>query len=348
MQAPLPAGTARPAQPSWQEIVAKYQAPDLRRSLWQVATTFIPFFGLLFLMYASLAYPYWLTLLLAVPTGGLLIRIFVILHDCGHGSFFRSMRANNMLGTFCGLLSFVPYNQWRFSHAIHHATAGDLDRRGTGDVVTWTVAEYLERPWHQRWLYRLLRHPLFLFTIAPMIFLLIHQRLVSPSSRARERHAVYIMNLTLLATIVALSLVIGLKALALIYLPVLFVGGTAIVYGFYVQHQFEGVYWQRHGEWDYLTAALEGSSYFKLPKVLQWFSGNIGLHHVHHLSSRIPNYNLQRCHDENPIFHDVTTITLWSSLKTIHLSLLDEETGQLVRFKDLKTIRNVAAPQHGV
>lgn len=345
MQVTLPAAVAHPP---WQAIVARYQAPDLRRSLWQVVTTFIPFFGLLVLMYISLAYSYWLTLLLAVPTGGLLVRLFVILHDCGHGSFFKSMRANNILGTVCGLLSFVPYNQWRFTHAIHHATAGDLDRRGTGDVVTWTVSEYLAQPLVKRWLYRILRHPLFLFIVAPMIFLLIQQRRVSTSSRTRERRAVYAMNLALLTTIAAVSLVIGLKAFVLIYLPVLFVGGTAIVYGFYVQHQFEGVYWQRHGEWDYLSAALEGSSYFKLPQVLQWFSGNIGLHHVHHLSSRIPNYNLQRCHDENPIFHNVTTITLWSSLKTINLALLDEETGRLIRFKDLKTIQKVLATQHGV
>ena len=215
-------------------------------------------------------------------------------------------------------------------------------------MVTWTVSEYLAKPTWQRVVYRILRHPLFLFVLAPMIFLLIQQRRVSPTSRTRERRAVYVMNLALLTTIVLMSYLIGFKALVLIYVPVLFVGGTAIVYGFYVQHQFEGVYWQRHCEWDYLTAALEGSSYFKLPKILQWFSGNIGLHHVHHLSSRIPNYNLQQCHDENPIFHDVTTITLWSSLKTINLGLFDEEAGQLVRFRDLKTIRKVVSPQHSM
>lgn len=344
MQATPPAAVV-PAHLPWQEIVAKYQTPDLRRSLTQVVTTFVPFFTLLVVMYFSLAYAYWLTLLLAIPTGGLLIRIFIILHDCGHGSFFKSMRANNILGTFCGLLSFVPYNQWRFTHAIHHATSGDLDRRGTGDIDTWTVSEYLARPLSQRFLYRVTRHPLFLFIIAPMGYLLLQQRLVSPTSRKRERRAVYVMNIALVATIVAISFLIGFKALVMIYLPVLFVGGTAIVYGFYVQHQFEGVYWQRHGEWDYLTAALEGSSYFKLPKILQWFSGNIGIHHVHHLSSRIPNYNLQRCHDENPIFHGVTTITLWTSLKTVNLSLFDEESGQLIRFRDLKRIPKVVSTQ---
>lgn len=339
MQTTPSAVTSVSARPSWQEIVAKYQSSDLRHSLWQMASTFIPFFGLLVLMYMSLAYAYWLTLLLALPTGGLLIRIFIMLHDCGHGSFFKSMRANNILGAFCGLLSFVPYQQWRFTHAIHHATSGDLDRRGTGDVITWTVSEYLAKSRKEQLVYRTMRNPLFLFIVAPMAFLLLQQRLVSPSSRARERRAVYATNLALLTIIVALSFLIGLKALVLIYIPVLFVGGTAIVYGFYVQHQFDGAYWQRHGEWDYLSAALEGSSYFKLPRILQWFSGNIGLHHVHHLSSRIPNYKLQRCHDENPIFHDVTTITLRSSLKTLNLGLLDEETGQLVSFRDIKTIR---------
>ena len=335
--------TRATAQPSWQQSLAQYQTPDLLRSLWQVANTFTPFFGLLYVMYLSLAYPYWLTLALALPTAGLLVRIFIILHDCGHGSFFKSMRANNILGSVCGFLLFVPYHQWRFAHAIHHATSSDLDRRGTGDIITLTVPEYLDRSWWGRLTYRIYRHPLFLLCLAPMLLLLIGQRFVNPTSRKRERCAVYCTNVALLTLIVSMSLTIGLKAYVLIYMPVLLMAGTALVYGFYVQHQFEGSYWQRHEAWDYVTAALQGSSYFKLPRVLQWFTGNIGLHHVHHLSSRIPNYALQRCHDENLFLHQATTITLGTSLKSLSLKLWDEEQGRFISFGDLKTLRKQRA-----
>jgi omega-6 fatty acid desaturase (delta-12 desaturase) len=320
-------------------MVAKYQNPSLQRSLWQVANTVIPYIILLALMYVSLSYSYWLTLALALPAGGLLTRAFIIFHDCGHGSFFKSQRANNFLGTICGLLVFTPYYQWRFEHAIHHATSGDLDRRGVGDIVTLTVGEYVQLSRWGRFKYRLYRSPIVMLGFGPWFTFLISQRFVNPISKKRERLSVYFSNLFIVALLVVAALTIGVKALLLIQLPVAFVGGLGGIWMFYIQHQFEGTYWQRHEEWDYTTAAIRGSSYFKLPKVLQWFTGNIGFHHIHHLSSRIPNYALQRCMEENPVFQNVTTITLWGSLKSLRLNLWDEEQRQLISFRQLKTVR---------
>jgi omega-6 fatty acid desaturase (delta-12 desaturase) len=327
------------AEQPWQRLVAKYQKPDLKRSLWQVFNTFVPYFGLLALMYVSLSYSYWLTLALAIPAGGLLTRIFIIFHDCGHGSFFKSQRANNFLGTICGLLVFTPYYQWRFEHAVHHATSGDLDRRGTGDIVTLTVREYLALSAWGRFKYRLYRNPIVLLGIGPWFTFLISQRFTNKISKKRERNSVYFTNLFILAVVVAMWAIGGLQAYLMIQLPVAFIAGLGGIWMFYIQHQFEGTYWEHHDDWDYMTAALRGSSYFKLPKVLQWFTGNIGLHHIHHLSSRIPNYALQQCLDENPKFQDVTTITLWSSLRSLKLNLWDEEQRQLVSFGHLRTIQ---------
>jgi omega-6 fatty acid desaturase (delta-12 desaturase) len=322
----------------WQRIVAPYQRPDVRRSLWQVVNTFVPYILLLGVMYFSLAYSYWLTLALAVPAGGLLTRIFIIFHDCGHGSFFRSQRANNALGVICGLLVFTPYYQWRFEHAVHHATSGDLDRRGTGDIITMTVREYLALSRWGRLKYRLYRNPLFLLGVGPWFTFLISQRFTNKISKKRERNSVYFTNLVILTILLVTWATGTLWTYLIIQLPVAFIAGFGGIWMFYIQHQFEGTYWESHEDWDYMTAALRGSSYFKLPKVLQWFTGNIGLHHIHHLSSRIPNYELQRCLDENPTFQDVTTITLWSSIRSLRLNLWDEESCQLVGFSYLKRL----------
>jgi omega-6 fatty acid desaturase (delta-12 desaturase) len=332
-------GTAKPEKRTWQQMVAKYQNPSLQRSLWQVANTLIPYFVLLTLMYVSLSYSYWITLALALPAGGLLTRAFIIFHDCGHGSFFKSQRANNFLGVICGILVFTPYYQWRFEHAVHHATSGDLDRRGTGDIITLTVDEYLKLPRWGRFKYRLYRSPIVMLGLGPWFTFLISQRFVNPISKKRERFSVYFSNLFIVALLVVAANTIGVKELLMIQLPVAFIGGLGGIWMFYIQHQFEGTYWQRHEEWDYATAAIRGSSYFKLPKVLQWFTGNIGFHHIHHLSSRIPNYALQQCMEENPEFQDVTTITLWSSLKSLGLNLWDEEQRQLVSFRQLKRLQ---------
>lgn len=320
---------------SWQKAVAAYQTPHAGRSWWQVINTLVPFFILWILMVLSLDISYWLTLLLALPTAGFFARIFIIFHDCGHGSFFKSKRANDILGYITGIITLTPYHRWRHDHAVHHASVGDLDRRGVGDIMTLTVKEYQGKSAWGRLVYRVVRHPLALFTIGPLGLFLLNNRFSTRTSGKRERYSVYWTNLALLVILLVMSLTIGLKAFFLVLLPVMVIGTTAGVWLFYVQHQFEGVYWERHERWDYLSAALKGSSYYKLPKILQWFSGNIGFHHIHHISPRIPNYFLEKCHRENPMFHDVKTLTLFNSLKCMSLSLWDEDNGRLIGFGDL-------------
>jgi omega-6 fatty acid desaturase (delta-12 desaturase) len=237
------------------------------------------------------------------------------------------------------VLTFTPYYLWRWEHAIHHAGSGDLDRRGLGEIWTLTVQEYLEASRWKRFRYRLTRNPVVLFVIAPVVLFLIKHRFANAKASKRERHSVYRTNLGILGMAAAMSLIFGIKAYLLIQLTVMTVAGSAGVWLFYVQHQFEGVYWQRHGEWDYVTASLRGSSFYKLPKVLQWFSGNIGFHHIHHLSARIPNYNLEKCHNAEPLFQSVPPITLFSSFKSFTFRLWDEQRHKLVGFGYLRTLR---------
>lgn len=335
-----PASQQKPTPLSWQEIVAKYQNPDLRRSIWQIVNSFAPFLILWYLMYRSLAYSYWLTLALALPTAGLLMRIFIILHDCGHGSFFKSNRANEILGTVCGVLTLTPYLQWRHEHAIHHASSGDLDRRGTGDVLTLTVKEYLALPWWGRLGYRLYRHPFVMFGLGPIYVFMIRHRFPSSVSGRRERFNLHVINLALLALVLVTGWAIGFKAVLWVHLPVFLLSATVGIWMFYVQHQFEDTYWEQHPQWEYTLAALRGSSYYRLPRILQWFTGNIGLHHIHHLSPRIPNYNLQKCLDENPLFQHVTIVTFWESLKAVSFKLWDENQQRLVGFRHLKSLQS--------
>src|SRR5882724_11326941 len=314
----------------WKEIVAKYQQPSTPRAVWQIVNTLVPYGLLWYLMYRSLSISWWLIPPLAVLTGAFLVRIFIIFHDCGHSSYFRSRRANDIVGFITGLLTFTPYYQWRWDHALHHATSGHLDKRGTGDLWTLTVQEYLESSRWRRFAYRLARNPIILFVIAPLYVLLVKHRFAKADASQRERDSVYWTNLTILGFAVALSLVFGIKAYLVIQLTVLLVAGSAGFWLFYVQHQFEGVYWERREEWDYAAAALQGSSFYKLPRILQWFSGNIGYHHIHHLSSRIPNYNLERCHRAHELFQRVKPITLFSSFKSFTLRLWDEQNRKLV------------------
>jgi omega-6 fatty acid desaturase (delta-12 desaturase) len=281
-------------------------------------------------MYFSLSVSYWLTIALAIPAAGFVVRIFIIFHDCGHGSFFSSRRANNILGFISGLVTFAPYYHWNHKHAMHHASSGDLDRRGIGDVWTLTVREYEVLSKWERLKYRLFRNPLVMFLIGPVYMFLINNRFVNGKANARERFYVYWTNLGIVVMAIIASVVIGLKAYLLIQLPIIIIAGTAGVWLFYVQHQFEGVYWARHENWDFQHAALQGSSFYRLPKVLQWFSGNIGFHHVHHLSSRIPNYYLESCHEALPEFQNVKPLTLWASFKCMKYRLWDEENNKLV------------------
>jgi len=290
-------------------------------------------------MYLSLAVSIWLALPLALLAGAFLVRVFIIFHDCGHGSFFPSAKANDILGFITGVITFTPYFHWRWEHAVHHATSGDLDRRGTGDVWTLTVQEYLEASRWKRFAYRLARNPIVLFGLAPFFLFFIKQRFPAAKAARRERHSVAWTNLGVVLLAVGMSWIFGLKSYLLLQLVILMVAGSAGVWLFYVQHQFEGVYWERNGEWDYSTAALKGSSFYKLPKVLQWFSGNIGFHHIHHLSPRIPNYRLEKCHRAEPLFQTVRPVTLISSLKSFTFRLWDERSGKLVGYRALRSFR---------
>jgi len=271
----------------WQKLVAPYQTPDLWRSWGQVANSILPYLLLWALMVWSLKISYWLTLLLAIPAAGFMIRIFILFHDCGHGSLFKSKRTNAIVGMLTGILTFSPYDRWRHDHAIHHATAGNLDRRGTGDVLTLTVEEYQALKTWKKLLHRLINHPLVLFTIGSTSVFLIGHRFSSRTAGKRERYSVYWTNLALSGILLLMSALIGFKAYLLIQLPILFLGTSVGVWLFFVQHHFEGVYWARQEHWNFVAAALQGSSFYKLPKILQWFTGNIGFHHIHHLSPRI-------------------------------------------------------------
>lgn len=314
-------------------ILAPYRIPDTKRSLWQMANTLIPYIGLWFLMFISLKVSYWLTLALSIPTAGFMVRAFIIFHDCGHGSFFTSRRANEIAGIITGILTLTPWTRWWHDHAVHHATAGDLDRRGVGDVYVMTVKEYRESNWMKKLGYRLMRNPILMFFIGgPFIFAIIN-RFPIPGTGKRERQSIFWTNLALAIIITILCITQGWKAYLLVQLPILILGSSTGIWLFYVQHQFEGVYWKRHGEWNFFEAGLKGSSYFKLPRILQWFTGNIGFHHIHHLSSKIPNYRLNDCLRENPVLQNPPTLTLLTSLRTLRLRLYDEEAHQLVGWK---------------
>lgn len=292
-------------------------------------------------MYLSLDINYLLTLLLAFPATGFMVRMFIIQHDCGHGSFFKSRKANDYVGMFCSIFTLTPYHYWRTSHSIHHAHAGKLEGRGIGDIQTKTVSEYLQLSKWGRFKYRLYRNPLILFIFVPTILFLILYRF--PNYKHKEllkfKKSVYITSLIIASLSGILIWFIGIKDFLLIQLPITFITSSTGAWLFFVQHQFEDTYWAKKGNWDYAKAAMEGSSYYKLPKVLQWFTGNIGFHHIHHLSPKIPNYLLEKCQQENPIFQKARTLTLKTSLKSIFLTLWDENQKKLISFRKLKYMK---------
>ncbi len=320
----------------WKKIVAPFQVPSIPRATWQIINTFVPYALLWYAMYWSLAVSYWLTLGFAAIAGLLLVRVFIFFHDCGHGSFLKSKPASNIIGFICGMLTFTPYLHWTWQHSVHHQTSGDLSRRGDGDIWTMTVKEYEEATPKMRFLYRLFRNPFMIFIVGPLLLFLIHQRFPSPRAKGKDRASVMVMNVALLLMVLGLSWIFGFKNYVLMQLPVTMFAGMAGIWMFYVQHQYEDVYWEHREDWDYTTAALEGSSFYKLPKIFQWFTGNIGFHHVHHLSSRIPNYYLEKCHNSHPIFHSVKPLTFWSSMKCINLRLWDESDRKLISWKEYR------------
>ncbi len=323
---------------SWTADIAEYKRPNKLKSWWQIVNSVLPFCGMWYLMYLSMSWSYWLTLLLAIPTAGFLVRIFIVQHDCGHHSFFKSRRANDLLGAFCGLFTVTPYHMWRRSHSLHHASSGDLCNRGQGDVWVMTVDEYRGSSFLVRLQYRAYRNPLFMFVLGPTLLFLIRQRFTYylPRNWRRERNSVHLTNLGILTMAVLSWLTIGLSSFFLIHLPVVLFAAAIGSWLFFVQHQFEETYWQPHEEWDFIRSACQGSSYYRLPRVLQWFTGNIGFHHIHHLESRIPNYNLPTCYDNVPELRQAPTLGLWDSIKCTQLKLWDERHQRLVSFAEAR------------
>lgn len=328
------------AKPAWYRTTAKYGQSNLRKSVLQLFNTLGPYGLLWALMILSVQweYPYWITLVLALVGGGILVRIFIVFHDCCHGSFFASRRANALLGYVTGILTFTAFEDWRHAHNRHHATAGDLDRRGVGDIWTMTTEEYLAAPVRKRLAYRIYRNPFILLGPGAALLFLCFHRFSTKGAGKRESRSVWRTNIALLFIVGIAASTIGLRTYLLIQLPIILIAGGLGLWLFYIQHQFENAYWVRQDSWDPLSVALEGSSYFKLPKILQWFTGNIGLHHIHHVRPSIPNYNLQECHDEIPAFQAVEAVTLKTSFRSLQLALYDAEKRKLVSFRSLAAV----------
>ncbi|WP_110114047.1 fatty acid desaturase [Bacillus sp. CGMCC 1.16541] len=318
--------------------IAPYTKSDLKKSIRQLCNTIIPFIVLWYLAYESLSISYLLTLPLTIVAAGFTIRIFIIFHDCCHESFFKHSRVNRIVGTITGILTFHPYYQWKRSHSIHHATSSNLNKRGTGDIWILTVDEYLAQSYWKRLAYRIYRNPFVLFLFGPFYSILIENRFNRKGAPAKERMNTYLTNAGIIGISALLCWLIGWKAFLLVQLPIFYFSGAAGIWLFYVQHQFEDSYFVKEEEWDYVKAAVDGSSYYKLPKIIQWLTGNIGFHHVHHLNPRVPNYYLEAVHENTPVLQNVTTITIWSSLKAMKFRLWDERNRKFVSFKEVKKV----------
>ncbi len=325
---------------SWRALLGPYAGPELRRSVTQILTSAPPYFLFWYASYRALDVSYWLTLVLALPAAAFLTRLFMIQHDCGHGSFFKSRKVADTVGFWIGVLTLTPYRYWRKTHAYHHAHSGNLDFRGFGDIDTLTVSEYYGMPLLGRLRYRAYRHPFVLLGLGGLYLFLLKHRYPWDIPRRWKRAwiSVWQTNAVLAAIVALMWLTIGLKAFVLVHLPILLYTVSAGVWLFYVQHQFEDTYWHEHEEWSYFDAGLEGSSHLVLPKWLQWITASIGIHHIHHISARIPNYKLQECLDGIPEFQKVTKVSIWDGIKTLRLSLWHEDTRRLVSFSEARRL----------
>ncbi len=330
----------RSGRPAWVSGLSRFEKPNARKVAIQLVDTLVPYLGLLALMFMTVQWglPYWITLLLAIPAGAFLVRTFIFFHDCCHGSYVRSAAGLKVIGNLLGILTFTPFDDWRHSHGIHHSTAGNLDKRGIGDVWTMTVDEYAASGGLRRALYRFYRHPVVMFGLGPILSFMIMNRFPSRGATRRRIASVMLTNLAIAAIIVAVSLTLGARSYLIVQLPVLLFGGAAGIWLFYIQHQFDPSYWARTGEWESMDAAMQGSSYYKLPAVLQWISASIGLHHVHHLRPRIPNYNLQSCVDAIPELQLPNALTLRSSLRSIRYNVWDEKRKVLLSFREMAAL----------
>lgn len=318
------------------KIIANYRRPELKKSLWQIANTVIPYFILWVLMIFAAKISWWLVPPIALLAAGFVIRAFIIFHDCGHGAYFKSEYTSDMVGSIMGMLTLTPYYRWHNNHRIHHSTSGNLDKRGVGDVWTMTTEEFKNATSKKRLIYGLYRNPFIMFLIgAPLVFLILNRFTRKDFSR-KEKYSVYATNIGILAFALFIIAFTGVVTYILIQVMIMYFAAVAGVYLFYVQHQFPDVHWYGDEDWDYSTVAIQGSSYLKLPKVLQWFSGNIGFHHIHHLSSGIPNYNLEKCYRENVEFQEVNPLTFWKSFSTLKLKLWDEQSQKLMTWAEAK------------
>lgn len=316
--------------------IKPFENPDTKASVWQLVNTLPPFFLLWYLAYEAISVSLILSIALSILAGGFVVRVFIIFHDCCHGSFFKNRKVNHFVGTVTGILTMFPYEKWKREHSIHHATSSNLDKRGTGDVWIMSVEEYKKASKLERLQYRLYRNPFIMFVLGPLYLFLITNRMNRKDARRKERRNTYLTNVSIIGITALLIWAIGWSSFLIVQLPIMFVAGSLGIWLFYVQHQFEDSYFEDEADWDYVKAAIDGSSYYKLPRVLQWITGNIGYHHVHHLSPKVPNYNLEQVHESTPPLQQATTITVGSSLKSIRFRLYDEESKTFVHFKEIK------------
>ena len=316
--------------------VSPFEKSDLRISIRQMVNTILPFLVAWFLAYQSLRVSVWLMIPFAMIAAGFVVRLFIIFHDCTHGSFFKNKKANAIVGTITGVLTLFPYEKWKREHAIHHASSGNLDKRGVGDIWVMTIEEYVEASKWTRLQYRLYRHPLVMFGLGPLWLILVTSRFNRKDARKKERMNTHIINVALVVLYGLMMFLVGWKAFLLVQGTTMFVAGVLGIWLFYVQHTFEDSYFEDESEWDYVKAAIEGSSYYELPKVLQWVTGNIGFHHVHHLSPRVPNYHLEKAHTSTPPLQRATTIGLFSSLKSLRYKLYDANNKTFVTFREVR------------
>ncbi|EDL64104.1 fatty acid desaturase [Bacillus sp. SG-1] len=314
--------------------IAPFEQSTTKESVWQIINTLGPFILLWILAYQSLSVSYWLALVPMVFAAGFLVRSFIIFHDCTHYSFFKSRRANRIVGTMVGVLSLFPFDQWGHEHAVHHATSGNLDKRGTGDIWTLTVKEYAEAPLKTRLAYRFYRNPFVMFILGPIYVFLLQNRFNRKNARKKERNNTYLVNVIIVALIALFGVTLGWQSFLLVQGTIFMISGSVGIWLFYVQHTFEDSYFEENNEWEYVLAAVEGSSFYKLPKIMQFLTGNIGYHHVHHLSPRVPNYRLEDAHSNTAPLQHVPTITLATSLQSLKFRLWDEDKKNFVSFKE--------------
>ncbi|MBR0954258.1 fatty acid desaturase [Bradyrhizobium canariense] len=326
------------------QLLARYREPDNARGVFELAITAIPFFIVWALIWAALDQGYWFALLLEVPAAGLLVRLFMIQHDCGHGSFFRGRVANDWVGRAIGVMTLTPYGYWRYNHARHHANSGNLDHRGLGDIDTLTMREFLGQSRWRRTLYRLYRHPIVMFGVGPTYLFILKHRLPVGVMRGGWKPWLSTMGTNTAIAVLAVTMIrlVGYGPFLLVHLPIIVLAASIGVWLFYVQHQFEHTHWAHEKTWNFHDAALHGSSHYQLPGVLRWFTANIGVHHIHHLSSRIPCYRLPDVLRDHPQFAGVGRITLLQSLQTVRLALWDEERQRLVSFGEARASQRPA------